>query len=255
MASLVSESNFHSDELSFTDADFGFEEAESLAREFVKNTPNSKYIHPYDDPDIWEGISTMINEFSENAPFQCPDAVICPMGGGDLMSGVIEGLRNCGWAKVPVIVAETHQSNSFQASIRAGQSVKLDRPQALIKGLEIRQVCSRALELAFMHPSLPLSVTDSMAADACCKFADDHQMIVDAGTGAALSVLYSRSIQKFLPNLDENMNIVVVITGGVDISLETLIQYKEQYSNPPILVKSDSGVFMRMQDVPDIDSD
>jgi len=53
-----------------------WDEANDNAVEFAKQ-PGNAYIPPFDNPHIWTGNSTIIQEIEEK-----PDAVICSVGGG-----------------------------------------------------------------------------------------------------------------------------------------------------------------------------
>lgn len=57
------------------------------------------YIHPFDNPLLWEGISTIVDEvISEEL---IPDAVILSVGRGSMLSGIARGLENISWAIFP----------------------------------------------------------------------------------------------------------------------------------------------------------
>ena len=50
------------------------------------------YVPPFDHPDIWDGNATLIDEAVTQAEGDF-DVVICSVGGGGLLCGVLEGLR------------------------------------------------------------------------------------------------------------------------------------------------------------------
>ena len=57
------------------------------------------YIPPFDHPDIWAGNSTMVDEIKTQMGGIVPDAIICSVGGGGMLSGVILGCQRAGWNK------------------------------------------------------------------------------------------------------------------------------------------------------------
>jgi L-serine/L-threonine ammonia-lyase len=63
------------------------------------------YIHPFDDPRIWNGHASIIEEIAHDG--LKPDAIVLSVGGGGLLCGVLEGLHRVGWTGIPVIAAET----------------------------------------------------------------------------------------------------------------------------------------------------
>lgn len=98
-----------------------FQEANAMAQSML--TATDAFIHPFDDPLLWEGHASMIDEVAR-AGVQ-PDAVILSVGGGGLMCGVIAGLRRNGWPGVPVIAVETEGADSLAQSVAAGERIEL----------------------------------------------------------------------------------------------------------------------------------
>ena len=54
---------------------------------------NSSFIHPYDDYNIIQGQGTILNEILNDIQ---PDYISCCIGGGGLISGIINNLYNLG---------------------------------------------------------------------------------------------------------------------------------------------------------------
>ncbi|MFQ5675959.1 MAG: pyridoxal-phosphate dependent enzyme [bacterium] len=70
------------------------------------------YIHPFDDPALWQGHASVIDECVN----QChrPDAIVLSVGGGGLFCGLMQGLqRHSVWRDVPVVTAETKGAESL----------------------------------------------------------------------------------------------------------------------------------------------
>ncbi|KAI8991034.1 tryptophan synthase beta subunit-like PLP-dependent enzyme [Mycotypha africana] len=220
--------------------------AESHARKLVKR--DGIYVPSADHAHIWEGHSSLIYELREQLNNNPPAAIICPVGGGGLLNGVIIGLQEVGWKEVPVIAVETHGSNAFQASVVAGKSVTIQKISTIASALACPTISSKSLELSMSHPVVPFAVSDAMAADAVRLFADDCKTLVEAASGAGLSLCYTQVIRDILPSLDQESEIVVLVTGGSDINLALLDDYRKKYYRPPVIVKSGSEVFLKMDD-------
>lgn len=131
----------------------------------------SVYVPCADHADIWQGHSSIIHELKSQLQDNPPAAIICPVGGGGLLNGVITGLQDIGWKNVPVIAVETHGSNAFQASVVAGKIVTLPKISTIASGLASSTISSKSLELSLVHPVVPFAVSDAMAADAVRLFA------------------------------------------------------------------------------------
>jgi L-serine/L-threonine ammonia-lyase len=100
-----------------------WQEANALAQSLL--SPTDAFLHPFDDALLWQGHATMIDEVAQSG-FK-PGAVVLSVGGGGLLSGVIEGLHRNSWQDVPVIAAETEGAASLHAAMQAGQTVELPR--------------------------------------------------------------------------------------------------------------------------------
>lgn len=57
----------------------------------------------YDDPIVWQGHSSMVTEIHKQLLADStvlsrkPDAIVCSVGGGGLLGGVIVGCKQVGW--------------------------------------------------------------------------------------------------------------------------------------------------------------
>lgn len=119
-----------------------------------------------------------MQELKEQLSGNPPAAIICPVGGGGVMNGIIMGLQDIGWKNVPVIAVETHGSNAFQASVVAGKLITLPKIATIASGLASRAISSKSLELSLVHPVVPFAVSDAMAADAVRQFAGEQNIFV-----------------------------------------------------------------------------
>lgn len=188
-------------------------EANELARSL--QTAADAFIHPFDDPLLWEGHASMIDEVLADGVR--PDAVVLSVGGGGLLAGVDEGLRRNGLDSVPVYAVETQGTASLNASIDAGQLVEIPAVSGVATSLAARQVCRRAYEVARERPVIPVQVTDREAVDACLAYLDDHRTLVEPACGASLALLYGNKV-----SLGELDNVLVIVCGGSTATIESL---------------------------------
>lgn len=198
-----------------------WDEAHQAAMEFVIET-KAAYIPPFDHPTIWSGHATMIDEIVQQC--QKPDAVIAAVGGGGLMCGILQGLEKHGWSDMVVCSVETEGAASLAETIKAGKMVTLDKIDTIATSLGAKRIAKRLFEWTQDRPIIPFVVSDADAASACRKFADDHRVLVEPACGAALSVIYN--IKRFKP-LKSIKSILVIVCGGVGISIDLLDHYIE----------------------------
>jgi L-serine/L-threonine ammonia-lyase len=193
-----------------------WQEANTLAVSMV--TAEDAFLHPFDDPLLWQGHATMIDEVA--ATGVKPGAVVLSVGGGGLLCGAIEGLHRNNWQDVPVIAVETHGADSFAQSVSAGHRVELPAIKSLATSLGARQVCERAFAWSKEHPVFPVVVSDPAAVSACERFMDDHRVVVEPACGAALAVLYEQ-----LAEIEAYPSILAIVCGGATASVEQIHQW------------------------------
>jgi L-serine/L-threonine ammonia-lyase len=184
--------------------------------------PGTVYVPPFDHPDVWEGNATLITEAVRQTEF---DVVICSVGGGGLLSGVVQGLQDNGLAHIPVIACETEGAASLHAAIAAGELVSLPAITSIATTLGARRVAQHAFDLTRQHTIHSVTVSDAQAVRACLQFADDMRVLVEPACGAALAVAYEN-----LPVLQAFQRPLIVVCGGIGVDLAKLQQWNSQFT-------------------------
>ena len=183
--------------------------------------PGAVYIPPFDHADIWDGNATLIDEVAT----EDFDVVICAVGGGGLLSGVVQGLKRNNLAHIPVLAVETEGAASLHAAMQAGELVTLPVITSIASTLGARRVAQQALDCTRQHVVSSVLVSDAQAVDACLHFADEMRTLVEPACGAALAVLYQN-----MPQLSEFTRPLVVICGGIGVDLVKLEAWKSQFN-------------------------
>jgi L-serine/L-threonine ammonia-lyase len=196
-----------------------FDDAHAHARMLARSDGDASLLHPFDDPVLWEGHATLIDEVvARGHDFDC---VILGVGGGGLMAGVAEGLDRHGLAHIPIIAVETFGADSLALSIEAGHVQTLPAITSIATSLGARAVAEHAFELTTKRPIIPLRVTDRDAVKACLRFADAFRVLVEPACGAALAALnvHPDIFRPFKRPLVE-------ICGGIGVSLDRLTNWR-----------------------------
>ncbi|KOF13874.1 serine dehydratase [Ensifer adhaerens] len=180
------------------------------------------FIHPFDDPLLWKGHSTIIDEIVEDG--LRPDAIVLSVGGGGLLSGVVEGLQRHR-LDIPVLAVETLGASSFAQSVAAGQRVVLPTIASVATSLGARQVSEHAFALTRQYHIDCAVVSDLQAVDASLRFLDDHRIMVEPACGASLAAIYEN-----LEQIHGWVNIMVIVCGGITSTPEQLQFWKQDLS-------------------------
>lgn len=176
------------------------------------------FLHPFDDPLLWQGHATMIDEMARHG--HKPDAIVLSVGGGGLLCGVVEGLHRNRWHDVPVLAVETEGTASLHAALQAGHPVELDAVRGVATSLGARRVCDQALAWTHSHTIHSLLVSDPAALGACEQFLSDHRVLVEPACGAALSMVYDEH-----PVLNDYSSLAVIVCGGATTTIDQIRQW------------------------------
>lgn len=227
-----------------------------LREELLSRDPAGVYVPPFDHPDIWEGHASMVDELAAQLPplldqgkgDGVPDAIVCNCGGGGLLNGVMAGVERQAkqkrWAaaakhkKPRVLAVETVGAGSLHASAQAGQHVTLPGITSIANTLGAVRVSAKTWEWYASKSEEGLltsvTVTDAEAVMGSARLADDAQLLVEVACGATIATVYNgelrRTLGKGLSDAEwAAMNVVIIVCGGTNITLEMLQKYREEY--------------------------
>ena len=193
-----------------------WDEAHQYALNLSKES-DAVYVSPFDDPLLWDGHATMIDESAKQ--LEQPDKIIVSVGGGGLLCGILEGMKRNGWDNTQVIATETAGAASFNESYQARKVVTLKEITSIATSLGAKKVADRALELAYELDVNPFVMSDEEAMQAALDFLDEYNVLVEPACGAAISVPY------FHPELiGENETALVIVCGGVNTPFKNTIE-------------------------------
>ena len=169
-------------------------------------------IHPFDDPLLWEGHASLVDEVA-HAGLR-PDLLVCSVGGGGLLQGMLTGLDRQAWQDTAVLAVETEGAASFCVALQSGHPVTLPVMKTIANSLASARVCDAVVNSALSHTVRSALVSDAQALSACQRFAHDHRILVEPACGAALAALYENH-----PAVGDAHSVLVVVCGGVGIEL------------------------------------
>lgn len=193
------------------------------------------YIHPFDNPAIWDGASTMVEEMRTQMPDdgEAPDAIVLSVGGGGLFSGIMQGLDRVGWSSgdrvTNVLAVETLGADSLSQSLEAKQLVTLPAITSLATSLGAIRVAENAFKQAQRPHVTSVVLEDAEACAACWRFLDDERILVEPACGVSVALAYDGRLKHYLKDFGPEKKVVIVVCGGSKISLDMLIDYRNKY--------------------------
>ena len=204
--------------------------AEYIHSVLLPQDPTGVFVPPFDHPDIWEGNSTTMREIVDQLGDK-PDVVVCSVGGGGLMNGIMQVIDENNWNNdVQVVATETRGADSLNQSLQAGEIITLPKITSQATSLGVVRVAQQTFDYAQRPNVTSLVLTDEDAARGCCLLAQHERMMVELTVGVNVPVCYNGFLQELLQGkkvLDPSSKVVLIVCGGNDISIEMLMSWRK----------------------------
>jgi L-serine/L-threonine ammonia-lyase len=223
-----------------------FKEADNYLNEVVMVEAKARgedpiYCHPYDDPAVWEGHSSLVDEVDQQltqAGEGAPDAIICSVGGGGLFNGIMDGIDRHGakWDKTKVLALETYGAHSLATALDKDEWATLPAITSIATSLGAVRVSSRTFQLASEGRRTGkvrnMVLTDAEAAMGCWRFAEDERMLVEPACGVNVALCYGDRLKKGLGrSVKADDIVVIVLCGGSNTSVDMINAWKQEYDS------------------------
>jgi threonine dehydratase len=188
-----------------------YDEAYAEARRMERDE-GLTFVHPFDDEVVIAGQGTLGLEVLEQVAGL--DAVLVPVGGGGLVSGVAVAVKALA-PRVKVIGVEADVIPCMQAAVEAGELVTLDAASTLADGIAVK----RAGEITFEHVrSLVddiVTVTEEEIASAILYLLEKEKTVAEGAGAVGVAALMHHK----LPRLEGKRVCSVVSGGNIDVNV------------------------------------
>ncbi len=186
-----------------------FDDALARALE-VQKERQLTFIHGYNDPLVIAGQGTIGMEICEDQEI---DYLICPIGGGGLISGITIAMKKlCPSAKIIGVQAAAMQS--FAESVRVGHIVKTDAGETIADGIAIKQPGEIAFGIVRSFVDRVMTVTEDEITEAMFLLLERSKQLVEGAGAAPLALLLSGKLNV------KGKKVGLVLSGGnVDLNL------------------------------------
>ena len=191
-----------------------WDEADQYALKISKEL-DAVYVSPFDDPLLWKGHSTIIDESARQ--MEQPDKIVVAVGGGGLLCGIFEGMKRNEWTDAQVITTETFGAASFYKSWHAKEIVELEEIATMATSLGAKKVAEQSLQSSYDFDVQPFIMSDEEATKATLSLLNEYNVMVEPACGAALSVPYFHS-----GLIGENETALIIVCGGANTQVKKL---------------------------------
>jgi threonine dehydratase len=190
-----------------------YDAAEEAARVFAA-AQDAVFISPYNDTDVIAGAGTIALEILQTMPSLA--AVVVPLGGGGLASGIGTALKSIA-PHVTIVGVEVQASTPFATGLAAGTITRVDVRPSLADGLVGNlEPGSMTFDLVRRHVDRLVTVSEDELCRAVRGLVEEEQLVAEGAGAAATAAVLARDI------VPRDQPAAVLLTGG-NIDLSKLI--------------------------------
>lgn len=169
------------------------------------------FIHPFDDEDVIAGQGTIGLELLDQ--LKGIDAVVVPIGGGGLISGVAFAIKSLN-PEIKVYGVQAAGAPSMKNSVEHKQIERLDAVSTIADGIAVKQPGENTFSLCSKYVDEIVTVTDDEVSSAILSLLEHQKLITEgAGAVAVAAVMFDK-----VPV--EGKNVVCIVSGGnIDVNI------------------------------------
>lgn len=169
------------------------------------------FIHPFDDENVIAGQGTIGLELLEQIPDL--DAVIVPIGGGGLISGIAFALKSLN-PKIKVYGVQAAGAPSMYKSVKDGGIQRLDSVSTIADGIAVKEPGVNTFEIVSKYVDDIVTVSDDEISAAILALME-QQKLVSEGAGAVpvAAAMFNKVPVK-------GKKVVCLVSGGnIDVTI------------------------------------
>ena len=169
------------------------------------------FIHPFNDDEVIAGQGTIGLEILDQ--LADVDAVICPIGGGGLISGVAYAIKTLN-PDVKVYGVQAENAPSMAESVRKGETITLDTVQTFADGIAVKHPGDVTFDIVQKYVDQVVTVSEDEIAAAILALIEKQKLIAEgAGAVSVAAAMFHK-----LPI--EGKKVVCLISGGnIDVNI------------------------------------
>ena len=177
----------------------------------LRDKTGATFIHPFDDDDVIAGQGTIGLEILEQ--IADADAVVVPIGGGGLISGVAYAIKHLR-PNIKVYGVQAERAASMAESVRQGKQITLDTVSTFADGIAVKHPGDNTFKLIGEYVDEIVTVTEDEIATAILTLMEKQKLIAEgAGAVGVAAVMFGK-----LPVAGKK--VVAVVSGGnIDVNI------------------------------------
>lgn len=187
-----------------------YDDAYAKALEIQQET-RATFVHPFNDPQVIAGQGTIGLEILADLPDL--DAVVVPIGGGGLISGVAVAIKESR-PEVKVIGVQAAGAPSMLASQRAGHVTTLSSVATIADGIAVKRPGELTFATVQKYVDEIVTVEEDEIANAILMLLERAKVVAEGAGAAPVAAILQHKI-----NLSGKKIAAVVSGGNIDVNI------------------------------------
>ena len=169
------------------------------------------FVHPFNDEDVIAGQGTIALELADQIPDM--DAVIVPVGGGGLISGIAYTIKTLN-PRVKVYGVEAKGASSMKNSIEHGGMEELSSVSTIADGIAVKKPGDLTYELCSKYVDEIVTVSDDEISAAILALMEQHKLVTEgAGAVAVAAAMFGKI------DLKGKKAVCLLSGGNIDVTI------------------------------------
>jgi len=169
------------------------------------------FLHPFNDEDVIAGQGTIALELAEQIPDL--DAVLVPIGGGGLISGIAYTIKTLN-PHVKVYGVQASGAPSMKNSVENGEIQTLAGVSTIADGIAVKQPGDLTFELCNKYVDEIVTVTDDEISAAILALMEKHKLVTEgAGAVPVAAAMFNKV------DLKGKKAVCVLSGGNIDVTI------------------------------------
>ena len=177
----------------------------------LKDQHGYTFVHPFDDELVIAGQGTIGLEILEQLPDV--EAVIVPIGGGGLISGVALALKTLK-PDVKIYGVQAAGAPSMEVSVKENKIIRLPSVSTIADGIAVKEPGVNTFKYCCEYVDEIASITDEEVATAILTLIEQHKIIAE---GAGAIAVAAAMLDKF--PIKGKKTVCLVSGGNVDVPI------------------------------------
>ena len=169
------------------------------------------FVHPFDDEDVIAGQGTIGLEILNQ--LENIDAVVVPIGGGGLISGVAFAIKSLK-PQIKVYGVQAANAPSMFESIKQKKQITLDTVSTFADGIAVKHPGDNTFELVSKYVDEVVTVSEDEIAMAILTLMERQKLVAEGAGAVSVAAVLADKVPV------DGKNVVCVVSGGnIDVNI------------------------------------